>query len=82
MNELDKWQTNTTLPGMWPAMVNSAIYNESVVLGSPWPGGDEQFTLGALADSTYEYLPKVSTRYTDSEISINVGSNTCYLADK
>lgn len=43
---------------MWPAMVDSTKFNESVLLGSPYPGSDELFTLGALADSTYEYLPK------------------------
>jgi mannosyl-oligosaccharide alpha-1,2-mannosidase len=59
MNELEKWQDNTTLPGMWPAMVNAARINQSVSLGSPFEGIDELFTLGALADSTYEYLPKV-----------------------
>ncbi|KAH7371899.1 putative class I alpha-mannosidase [Cadophora sp. MPI-SDFR-AT-0126] len=58
MNELEKWQDHTVLPGMWPAMVDSARYNHSVLLGSPYVGGEEQFTLGALADSTYEYLPK------------------------
>ncbi|KAH7323812.1 putative class I alpha-mannosidase [Rhexocercosporidium sp. MPI-PUGE-AT-0058] len=58
MNELEKWQDNTVLPGMWPAMVDSARYNHSILLGSPYVGGEEQYTLGALADSTYEYLPK------------------------
>lgn len=58
MDELEKWQPNTNLPGMWPAMVSAARINESVAVESPWVGGDEQFTLGALADSTYEYLPK------------------------
>jgi mannosyl-oligosaccharide alpha-1,2-mannosidase len=59
MNELEKWQMKTSLPGMWPATVDAAKVNQSSLLGSPW-GGEEQFTLGALADSTYEYLPKVS----------------------
>lgn len=62
MNELEKWQDDTVLPGMWPAMVDSARYNHSVLLGSPFIGGEEQYTLGALADSTYEYLPKVPTQ--------------------
>lgn len=71
MNELEKWQSKTQIPGMWPAMVDSAKeifttvegvakYNGSLALGSPYKGSDELFTLGALADSTYEYLPKVS----------------------
>ncbi|KAE8447889.1 hypothetical protein EG329_010118 [Mollisiaceae sp. DMI_Dod_QoI] len=58
MNELEKWQDETQLPGMWPAMVDATKFNKTSFLGSPWVGGDEQFTLGALADSTYEYLPK------------------------
>lgn len=60
MDELEKWQDHTVLPGMWPAMVKSDIYNESILLGPPYIGGEEQYTLGALADSTYEYLPKVN----------------------
>ncbi|KAI9047271.1 hypothetical protein LZ554_008722 [Drepanopeziza brunnea f. sp. 'monogermtubi'] len=57
MDELEKWQDQTLLPGMWPAIVKSDIYNESIFLGVPM-GGEQQFTLGALADSAYEYLPK------------------------
>lgn len=59
MNELEKWQDHTVIPGMWPATVDSTRYNESIALASPYTGAEEQFTLGALADSTYEYLPKV-----------------------
>lgn len=59
VNELEKWQNTTQLPGMWPAMVDSSKVNQSLALGSPYEGADELFTLGALADSTYEYLPKV-----------------------
>lgn len=69
INELEKWQSKTQLPGMWPAMVDSTkeihllpeggfLYNGSAALSSPFEGSDELFTLGALADSTYEYLPK------------------------
>lgn len=57
MNELEIWQDNTGLPGMWPSMVDSTG-NESMALRSPYEGADELYTLGALADSTYEYLPK------------------------
>jgi len=63
MNELEKWQDVTILPGMWPAMVDSTRVNESIALGSPFEEGEELFTLGALADSTYEYLPKVRFLY-------------------
>ncbi|KAF8847512.1 class I alpha-mannosidase [Acephala macrosclerotiorum] len=58
MNELEKWQDKTELPGMWPALVDSSRFNESILLGSPYGGMDEQFTLGTWADSAYEYLPK------------------------
>ena len=60
MNELEKWQDKTVLPGMWPSMVDATKYNQSILLGSPYVGFDETFTLGALADSAYEYLPKVA----------------------
>lgn len=58
MNELEKWQSVTQLPGMWPSMVDSSFVNQSIAVGSPFTDSDELFTLGALADSTYEYLPK------------------------
>lgn len=47
---LDKTQYETRLPGLWPTffdMVNQDITSET------------EFTLGALADSLYEYLPKM-----------------------
>lgn len=59
MDELEKWQDVTSLPGMWPSMVDSTHVNETIALGSPFAGSNELYTLGALADSTYEYLPKV-----------------------
>jgi mannosyl-oligosaccharide alpha-1,2-mannosidase len=59
MDELEKWQMKTSLPGMWPAMVNAQQFNKSIAIGSPSDNSKELFTLGALADSTYEYLPKV-----------------------
>ncbi|KEF50873.1 uncharacterized protein A1O9_13075 [Exophiala aquamarina CBS 119918] len=42
-------QNSTQLPGMWPMHINAQdqIFSES------------DFTLGALADSLYEYLPKM-----------------------
>ncbi|KAF3344533.1 hypothetical protein VD0002_g4757 [Verticillium dahliae] len=47
---LGRTQHSSRLPGMWPALINFReetvdVYNE--------------FTLGALADSLYEYLPKM-----------------------
>jgi len=59
MNELEKWQNNTQLPGMWPATVDSSKTNGTSALGSLYENSDEVFTLGSMADSTYEYLPKV-----------------------
>jgi mannosyl-oligosaccharide alpha-1,2-mannosidase len=58
MDELEKWQDKTILPGMWPAIVDSSLVNQTIALKAPYSGSG-QFTLGALADSTYEYLPKV-----------------------
>ncbi|KAI1074277.1 glycoside hydrolase family 47 protein [Whalleya microplaca] len=46
---LDEWQNKTRLPGMWPTFFDMAQLQLD---------GDSSFTLGALADSLYEYLPK------------------------
>jgi mannosyl-oligosaccharide alpha-1,2-mannosidase len=46
---LDEWQNKTKLPGMWPTFFDLADIKLD---------GDRSFTLGALADSLYEYLPK------------------------
>ncbi|KAK3387533.1 family 47 glycosyl hydrolase [Podospora didyma] len=48
---LARTQETTQLPGMWPVQMDFA--NERA-----WESRD--FTLGALADSLYEYLPKMS----------------------
>lgn len=47
---LDRHQASTKLPGMWPIHINlrDEIFN-----------GVDTFTLGALSDSLYEYLPKM-----------------------
>ncbi|OHW96180.1 glycosyl hydrolase family 47 protein [Colletotrichum incanum] len=47
---LEKTQHESQLPGMWPALIN--FRDESVTQHN-------EFTLGALADSLYEYLPKM-----------------------
>ncbi|KAK5659781.1 hypothetical protein OQA88_992 [Cercophora sp. LCS_1] len=46
---LEAQQSSTNLPGMWPLVVNAKdkVFNRG-----------DAFTLGAMADSTYEYLPK------------------------
>jgi mannosyl-oligosaccharide alpha-1,2-mannosidase len=76
INELEKWQDVTGLPGMWPAIVDSAKFNQTIAIGSPNPGSRELYTLGALADSTYEYLPKVFDEALVSYSSTNTHSNT------
>jgi mannosyl-oligosaccharide alpha-1,2-mannosidase len=47
---LDKQQGQTKLPGMWPISVN---------MRTPDLTWDAFFGLGAMADSVYEYLPKM-----------------------
>ncbi|KAK9774635.1 putative Family 47 glycosyl hydrolase [Seiridium cardinale] len=47
---LARTQGTTRLPGMWPTFLDMEYQDLS-------PGND--FTLGALADSLYEYLPKM-----------------------
>ncbi|KAK8075166.1 glycosyl hydrolase family 47 [Apiospora hydei] len=47
---LDQTQNSTRLPGMWPTFLNMRNLDFS---------GQRGFTLGALADSLYEYLPKM-----------------------
>lgn len=44
-------QDSTSLPGLWPLVVNARdqIFNQGT-----------DFTVGAMADSLYEYLPKMS----------------------
>jgi mannosyl-oligosaccharide alpha-1,2-mannosidase len=47
---LDRAQDSTKIPGLWPTMANAAKeeFNQS-----------RYFSIGALADSTYEYFPKM-----------------------
>ncbi|KAF2714121.1 glycoside hydrolase family 47 protein [Pleomassaria siparia CBS 279.74] len=46
---LEKEQDKTKLPGMWPIVVNADKSDFTL---------DNSFSLGAMADSTYEYLSK------------------------
>lgn len=46
---LGRIQDESLLPGMWPTMIN---FRDEIV-------SDSSFSLGALADSLYEYLPKM-----------------------
>lgn len=50
MDVFDQQQNHTKLPGMWPILVNARMGDFS---------SDTFFTLGGMADSVYEYLPKV-----------------------
>ncbi|KAI9739287.1 MAG: hypothetical protein M1834_007500 [Cirrosporium novae-zelandiae] len=52
MDEFLEWQTMTSLPGIWPIMVDST--GEDGFDHFP----NNLYTLGALSDSLYEYLPK------------------------
>ena len=47
-DELDKAQSLTKLPGLWPTVINAERLTFT----------DVGFTLGGMADSLYEYLPK------------------------
>ncbi|KAF7870089.1 uncharacterized protein EAF02_009279 [Botrytis sinoallii] len=49
-DQLEATQNTTTLPGMWPSQANC--------VGSELSFGSRSFTLGAFADSAFEYLPK------------------------
>ncbi|RAR05698.1 alpha-mannosidase IC [Stemphylium lycopersici] len=49
-NVLDEQQSRTKLPGMWPVGVN--VRRPDLTTGG-------QFSLGAMSDSAYEYLPKM-----------------------
>jgi mannosyl-oligosaccharide alpha-1,2-mannosidase len=50
MEVLAQQQMDTNLPGMWPVSINARMPNFTEDVG---------FTIGGMADSTYEYLPKV-----------------------
>lgn len=50
MNHFDTNQNQTKLSGMWPVVVNAKETRFDEV---------ESFTIGGMADSLYEYLPKV-----------------------
>ncbi|KAF2758271.1 class I alpha-mannosidase-like protein [Pseudovirgaria hyperparasitica] len=50
MDVFQREQNNTLLPGMWPVAVNAKTEDFK---------SDNAFTLAAMADSAYEYLPKM-----------------------
>lgn len=49
-DQFEAQQMKTKLPGMWPVLVNARDADFTI---------DSGFTVGAMADSLYEYLPKV-----------------------
>jgi mannosyl-oligosaccharide alpha-1,2-mannosidase len=49
-DELERQQDLTLLPGLWPVVFDAAKLNFTK---------DRTFTLGGMADSLYEYIPKV-----------------------
>lgn len=48
INRLEEAQNKTRVPGLWPVMVDA----EELTFDDP------RYTVGGMADSTYEYLPK------------------------
>lgn len=52
---LERVQNRTRLPGLWPAIMNFRGDGDEDVA----PQHYSEFTLGALADSMFEYLPKM-----------------------
>jgi mannosyl-oligosaccharide alpha-1,2-mannosidase len=59
MAVFDQQQSSTNLPGMWPLVVNARAqeFNSGAF-----------FTLGAMSDSVYEYLPKMCALLGGSEL--------------
>ena len=49
MDVLDEQQDRTKVPGLWPTMLSAQRQDFTK---------DSSFTMGAMADSAYEYLPK------------------------
>jgi mannosyl-oligosaccharide alpha-1,2-mannosidase len=54
MDIFDAQQSRTKLPGMWSVVVNAKTEDFM---------GGTSFTIGGMADSLYEYLPKVSHKH-------------------
>lgn len=60
MNAFEESQNSTRLPGMWPVSLNARKLDFT---------HDRVFTLGAMADSLYEYFPKVSSLFSCESIT-------------
>lgn len=61
MDVFDSQQAQTQLPGLWPTVVDARTADFSK---GDW------FTIGGMADSLYEYLPKVSSNM--SKLLVNL----------
>ena len=71
MDVFDEQQDVTKLPGMWPVIINA---KNKIFSGH---GG---FTIGGMADSLYEYLPKVDvphSSFQEKHVLIS-HSNICF----
>lgn len=62
----DAQQNKTKLPGMWPVVVNAKTLDFT---------GYGGFTIGGMADSLYEYLPKVRIIFSLQLYETNTDSN-------
>ncbi|KXJ90120.1 glycoside hydrolase family 47 protein [Microdochium bolleyi] len=56
---LEKTQNITQLPGMWPTFLDMSVELDQILEQRTSFSTERGFTLGALADSLYEYLPKM-----------------------
>jgi len=58
MDQFDLQQNSTKVKGLWPVVINPRDLDFTK---------DNGFTLGGMADSLYEYLPKVSSRIASTD---------------
>ncbi|KAJ1325958.1 mannosyl-oligosaccharide alpha-1,2-mannosidase [Microdochium nivale] len=56
---LEKTQNITQLSGMWPTFFDMSVELDQILTQSTSFSSERMFTLGASADSLYEYLPKM-----------------------
>lgn len=74
MDVFDEQQSKTKLPGMWPVVVDAKNLDFT---------GHGGFTIGGMADSLYEYLPKVRISIYFLIIDLLTrNSNTCYWVQR
>jgi mannosyl-oligosaccharide alpha-1,2-mannosidase len=61
-------QNSTKLPGLWPITVNLRTADLTA---------DHMFSLGAMADSTYEYLVKVCNNSEELFLTFKLSQDRC-----